>query len=308
MACPTLDELPPPPSGKTGWPWTEQSDPLPETRPDGSPWPKISIVTPSYNQGRFIEETIRSILLQGYPNLEYIVMDGGSDDETVSILEKYDPWIDYWVSEADEGQSDAINRGLRRTTGDMVAWINSDDYYAPRAFVTMAQAYAEHENEVGAFVGTGHKVNRDGEIVYTPSDSPLTHEAFLQWLNGGSFMQPACFFKREAWAEHGPLRTDLHYAMDIDLFLKMSQSYTFKRVDETISYAHKHDAAKTTGERQRWRAEVILRLFEYGGDDAAHPEAMKVADELSTLKGEMHAMNRHHIFKWAMRLWRRVIQ
>jgi cellulose synthase/poly-beta-1,6-N-acetylglucosamine synthase-like glycosyltransferase len=91
----TLSSLPKPPENKAGWPWTEASDPVRETAPDGSDWPKISIVTPSYNQGQFIEETIRSILLQRYPNLEYIVMDGGSDDNTVEILPKYDPWIDH---------------------------------------------------------------------------------------------------------------------------------------------------------------------------------------------------------------------
>ncbi len=218
MACPTLDDLPSPPPGTTGWPWTEQSDSLSETQPNGDTWPKISIVTPSYNQGQFIEETIRSVLLQGYPNLEYIVVDGGSDDETVEILERYDPWIDKWVSEPDEGQSDAINKGFNRATGEIFAWLNSDDYYASGAFTTMARAFSSYGDEVGALVGTGHKVNETGEVVYTPEGSDLTHEAFLNWLSGGSFMQPACFFRQEAWERCGPLRTDLRYSMDVDFF------------------------------------------------------------------------------------------
>ncbi|HAJ58567.1 MAG TPA: hypothetical protein DCP31_04295, partial [Cyanobacteria bacterium UBA8543] len=94
-----LQSLPSPPKGRTGWPWTEETPPLPLTMPDGKPWPKVTIVTPSYNQGEFIEETIRSVLLQNYPNLEYIVMDGGSRDSTVSILEKYTDWISLWRSE-----------------------------------------------------------------------------------------------------------------------------------------------------------------------------------------------------------------
>ncbi|MFM6281930.1 MAG: glycosyltransferase, partial [Dolichospermum sp.] len=113
----TFSDLPPAPKGKTGWPWTEESERLPDQMPDGSDWPRISIVTPSYNQGKFIEETIRSILLQGYSNLEYIVIDGSSNDETVMIIEKYSRWISYWCSEKDDGQTDAINKGFRYATG-----------------------------------------------------------------------------------------------------------------------------------------------------------------------------------------------
>jgi cellulose synthase/poly-beta-1,6-N-acetylglucosamine synthase-like glycosyltransferase len=112
MRCPRLHELPSAPPGKTGWPWTEESTAPPPSMADGKDWERITIVTPSFNQGAFIEETIRSVLLQGYPNLEYIVMDGGSTDNSVQIIKKYSPWLNYWVSEPDGGQSDAINRGL----------------------------------------------------------------------------------------------------------------------------------------------------------------------------------------------------
>src|SRR5262249_53204242 len=124
-----LVDLPRPPRGKTGWPWTMESAPVAERLPNDATWPKISIVTPSYNQGQFIEETIRSVLLQGYPNLQYIVMDGGSKDSTLNILRKYAHAIDFWTSAPDKGQAEAINKGFERANGDILAWLNSDDVY-----------------------------------------------------------------------------------------------------------------------------------------------------------------------------------
>ena len=129
----TLKDLPLSPSSKSGWPWTEQGKPLTEQRSDGFTWPRITIVTPNYNQGQFIEETIRSVLLQGYPNLEYIIIDGGSTDNSVEIVKKYEQYLAYWVSEPDRGQSHAINKGFERCTGDYVAWMNSSDCYMPGA-------------------------------------------------------------------------------------------------------------------------------------------------------------------------------
>src|SRR5262245_35427784 len=135
---PHLTELPPPPAGRIGWPWTEASAPLAEAMPDGSPWPRVTVVTPSFNQARFVEATLRSILLQGYPNLELLVMDGGSKDGSVEIIKKYEPWLTHWVSEPDGGQSAAINRGLRRGSGAFATWINSDDMLERNALTNHA--------------------------------------------------------------------------------------------------------------------------------------------------------------------------
>src|SRR3954468_14683484 len=142
----TIDNLPPPPPGRTGWPWTAGTPGLPATAPGGGVWPKGSVITPSYNQGHYLEEPIRSVLLQGYPNLEYIVMDGGSRDGSVEVIKKYAPFISYWTSERDRGQSDAINKGFRRASGEWAGGQNSDDFYEPgaiRAAVEAAAAYPE---------------------------------------------------------------------------------------------------------------------------------------------------------------------
>src|SRR5258706_15441344 len=136
MRSPTLRDLPPPPPGKTGWPWTEETQPAADVLPNKafqriSPRisrisPRISIVTPSFGQGRFLEETIRSVLLQGYPDLEYIVLDGGSTDESVDILRRYAPWLSHWRSHPDDGQAAAVSEGWNRGGGTVVAHLNSD--------------------------------------------------------------------------------------------------------------------------------------------------------------------------------------
>jgi glycosyltransferase involved in cell wall biosynthesis len=163
MRCPTLGELFLPP-GKTGWPWTEESPQLSDTMPDGRPWPQVSVVTPSYNQEQFIEETIRSVLLQGYPNLEYIIIDGGSIDESVEIIRKYADWLAYWVSEPDRGQTDALNKGFARAHGEIVAWLNSDDTYEPGTLRRVAQEFGEDQARVVIY-GNCNFVDENGSFL-----------------------------------------------------------------------------------------------------------------------------------------------
>ena len=146
--CPILSELPSPPRYKTGWPWTEKVPQLPQSMPDGNAWPRVSIVTPSLNQGQYLEETIRSVLLQGYSNLEYIIIDGGSTDGSVEIIRKYEPWLNYWVSEPDKGQSHAINKGFRRSTGEIMAYLNGDDIYYPNTLHDVATNFLKSSKDI----------------------------------------------------------------------------------------------------------------------------------------------------------------
>ncbi|MCS3672416.1 glycosyltransferase involved in cell wall biosynthesis [Salinibacter ruber] len=243
VGCPSLSELPDPPPGKAGWPWTKQSDVLPETQPDGSPWPKISIVTPSYNQGEFIEETIRSILLQGYPNLEYIVVDGGSDDETVDILKKYDPWIDHWVSEPDRGQSHAINKGIRECTGSIFNWINADDLLVPHALRRVGR-YMKKED---VLVAQGWHMKSDKANLFQTNN--LSCDALIIGhadASGAMFTQQAIWLRTEQVKSCGGVDTDIEYAMDQDLYIRYLRRYdSVKYISVPVAVFRLHEESKT---------------------------------------------------------------
>jgi len=225
--------------------------------------PKISIVTPSYNQGDFIEETIKSVLSQNYPKLEYIIIDGGSTDNTVEVLKRYDKQINFWISEPDNGQSDAINKGFSRATGDIFYWVNSDDYLLPNALQTIGSI--NWGDNLGAVVGTGHKVNLFNKIVYTPIYyEPITTEKILNWTNNKNFMQPSCFFSKTAWEECGPLNTELHFCMDVDFWIKISKKFKFERIKQSLSHAYIHELAKTTAEVEKMKIETYLMISTHG--------------------------------------------
>ncbi len=224
MHCPDLQELPEPPPGRTGWPWTEASASLPLTMPDGRSWPRVSVVTPSFGQARFLEATLRSILLQGYPNLEYFVLDGGSTDGSVEIIRKYAPWLTQWVSERDGGQSAAINRGLHLSSGLFFTWINSDDMLCRDALV-------RHASQVGFDDGVVYL----GDCLYIDEhDRPLLmHRARVHdfedlvrirtvWRarERGHIVQPEVLFPRRLAVDAGALDVRNHRTMDYELWGK----------------------------------------------------------------------------------------
>lgn len=226
--------------------------------------PKISVITPSYNQGQFIEKTIQSVLGQNYPNLEYIIIDGGSTDDSVSIIKKYEKHLSYWVSEKDRGQSHAINKGFSKATGDIYYWINSDDYLLPGALELIGN-YHWLDN-LGAVVGIGHKVNLNNEIIYTPEYyEHINTEKLFQWTNKKNFMQPACFFTQEAWIECGPLNEELFFCMDVDLWIKISKQFKIDRIKKELAHAYVHEHAKTTSDVDRMFLETYLLIAYHGG-------------------------------------------
>ncbi len=237
----------PPGSMSGNWPWF----PREEMSPAEGVCPKISIVTPSFNQGRYLEETIRSVLLQGYPNLEYIVIDGGSTDESVEIIKKYEPWLSYWVSEADSGQSEAINKGFSMATGDWFGWLNSDDLYMPGALLSLAGA-VNSENNLDWVVGmtTLGDENCRGIGEFRPRfDASCWQQAVcMRNAEGMALPQPSSFWSKEAWRAAGPLDTSLNYAMDYDFWCHLARcGFRPFLVQESWATFRQHVGAKTTG-------------------------------------------------------------
>ncbi len=216
-------------SGLGPWPYSApESAGLPSTLPSGNPWPRVSIVTPTRNQGRYLEQTILSILHQDYPNVEHIVVDGASTDETSSILARYQDKLAFIISEPDDGQSDAINKGMSKATGEILTWLNGDDMLAPGALASAALAFDVNSADMIAGIC---RLYRDGVLesqhLTSCADGPLPLEDLLDldqgWNAGQFFVQPEVMFTREIWLRAGGrVNERLHYTMDYYLWLRFA--------------------------------------------------------------------------------------
>jgi GT2 family glycosyltransferase len=268
MQLETIEQLPTPSDNKIGWPWTVESVVGSNQEFDGLACPKITIVTPSYNQGQYIEATIRSVLLQGYPKLEYIIMDGGSTDNSVEIIRRYESWLTHWVSEPDNGQSHAVNKGLNQGNGDIFTWLNSDDLLLPGALKQIALAYQNNSGAIG-WVGHCHRVLSNGRILNTVVPRGLTRNQLADWFYDGFFYQPACFFSAKAWQAVGGLDESLNFAMDLDLWLRLSEMGQFVAIPETIAAAVIHEEAKTRSQKPEVHTETMYVQCRHGFQEAA---------------------------------------
>jgi glycosyltransferase involved in cell wall biosynthesis len=256
VRCPTLTNIAYPSFGKIGWPWTEESLQLPDTMSDGSSWPKISIITPSYNQASFLEETIRSVLLQGYPDLEYFIIDGGSTDGSLDIIRKYEPWLSYWVNEKDRGQSQAINKGLNRSTGNIIAWINSDDVYCPDALCEVAKLMWQKGRLIYPFIyGDSNVIDASSQVIDKWFGRPVTRRKLIAywkyiWPQDYCIPQPTVFIGGQIFRSH-PLNESLHYLMDRELYLRLIDKYIFHYSARTLANYRFHKTAKTRPDTAR---------------------------------------------------------
>ena len=233
-----------PKTQQIGWPWMEEVSI--EDYDSNINWPKISVISPSYNQGKYFEETIRSVLLQNYPNLEYIIMDGGSNDDTVDILIKYSPWLSYWESEKDRGQSHAINKGFSLASGKLYCWINSDDYFTKGALKEAAISFLKTKAQ---FLYGNCTNLKDGR--FSIHHTPIVFDRYL-YMPGVA--QPSVFWDSDI---HQPLWEELQCTLDFELWMRIAKGARKKYIDKVLSVAREHAEAKTHTKdeklKRRWQ-------------------------------------------------------
>jgi glycosyltransferase involved in cell wall biosynthesis len=225
---------------------------------------QFCIVTPSYNQAPYVEATLQSVLSQGAPGLEYIVLDGGSTDGSAEIIRRYGDRLTYWESAPDKGQSDAIHRGFQRGRGNIMAWLNSDDTYEPGALARVARAFAENPNAVCVY-GDYYVLYPDGSKVLKPKVSFDFNIALYAYL---MIPQASAFWRREVYEEVGGLNLDLHYSMDWDLFLRIGRRYPdrFVHIPEPLSTFRVHADSKSVSKREAFRKENRFVRGQFTGD------------------------------------------
>ena len=263
MYCSLLKSGLHPPSDRTGWPWTQANSQFP-VFPERCAYPKISIVTPSYNQAQFLEETLRSVLLQGYPNLEYLVLDGGSTDGSKEIIEAYAPHLTYWRSEPDDGQSAAIREGFSRATGDILGWLNSDDLLLPGCLHNVARYFMQNP-DAECVVGGTIVVDADNRVVRDRMGLPKISRGGIRTLKrlllvDCGFYQPASFWRRGTYSEVGALDPQFVFTMDYDLYLRFAARRPLNHVDKLLACFRFHPQSKTSRlQETRARESQMLR-------------------------------------------------
>ncbi len=225
--------------------------------------PLVSIITPSFDQARYLEATIKAVFEQDYPSIEYIIVDGGSTDGSVDILRKYEKKLAWWVSEKDKGQTDAINKGFARANGEILAWINSDDTYNPGA-VSAAVRYLMEHPEIALVYSDCNYINEGGRII---GKFPASQTDYRRLREGYVHIpQQTMFFRAKYWKELGPLDPSLYFAMDYDLWTRIARRSPFQYIaGQTWANFRLHSSGKTTTHDDHCWPEMIRVHYRDGG-------------------------------------------
>ena len=225
--------------------------------------PLVSIITPSFNQARYLETTIQSVLEQDHPRLEYIIVDGGSTDGSVDIIKKYAGQLAWWVSEEDKGQTDAINKGFARANGEVLAWINSDDTYNARAVSSAVKYLTEHPQAALVYADCNF-INAAGQVIGKFNSAQTNYRRLRQGYV--HIPQQTVFFRAEYWRDVGPLDPSFYFAMDYDLWTRIAAKAVLKYLPgQTWANFRIHDLGKTTAHDDRCWPEMIRIHYRDGG-------------------------------------------
>jgi glycosyltransferase involved in cell wall biosynthesis len=224
--------------------------------------PLVSIITPSYNQAPFLEETIQSVLDQDYPNIEYIIVDGGSTDGSLDIINRYADRLAWWVSEPDRGQTDAINKGFEQAHGDIFAWLNSDDTYLPQA-LSRAVCHLQAQPNTGMVYGDANLIDESGNVI---GKFPARQTNYQRLRRGYVHIpQQAAFFRADLWRRVGPLDPGFYFAMDYDLWVRLARLAPLKHVPELWANFRLHEAGKSVIADERCWPEMLRIHYRDGG-------------------------------------------
>ena len=227
-----------------------------------SPHPKVSIITPSFNQGQFLEASMLSVLEQDYPNMEYIVVDGGSKDNSVEVIKKYQDRLTWWVSEKDKGHADALNKGFARATGEILAWLNSDDIYFPNAVSEAVSVLKDHP-DVGMVYGDADLIDDSGVKV---GQFASKQTGYRKMLRGSVHIpQATTFFRTDVWQQVGPLDLSLFFSFDYDLWVRIAKHSKVLYVPRRWAKFRIHSAGKTIVNDDRCYPDMLRVLEREGG-------------------------------------------
>jgi glycosyltransferase involved in cell wall biosynthesis len=249
-------------------------------------YPKISIITPSYNQGPFIEETIRSVICQDYPNIEYIIIDGGSKDGSVDIIRKYESQLSYWVSESDKGQTNAINKGLIQAKGEIIAYLNSDDLYTPDAIRTAADFFKTHP-DIDMIYGDIIHIDQHSEFINLHKTGKILLENYLSCEV--YLPQPTVFFRKRVIEKIGYFDDTLNLAMDLDYWITIFLYFQTEYIPDTLAKARIYPAAKSSAEKLKYLRERLYILDKTFSNEDLMKSYFKSDEKVKELKNKTYS-------------------